>query len=359
MSMRKRLFAWVGRNEKHLSTAAFVVSFIIDNLAYERVDVPWVTFIFTAMMLIAAISILVSHYLHRDRADAAPSIKNPFYTLLPIIAQFFMGGLLSGCLIFYTRSANLIASWPFILLLVVIFLGNEVFSKYRERLTFQCVQLFFGLYLYAIFELPIARGAMNSLIFVESGVVSVVVFGLFLGMLHVVGAKRLTASLRRILITSGILLLLVNFFYFAGVLPPLPLSLREADVYHSVARTPDGYEVSGETGTKPLFGPEVVHVVPGSPLYVYSAVFAPIRLSTPVVHRWEEYVHGSWQTVAKVGFPIAGGRDTGYRGYSELENITPGAWRVSIETQSGAVIGRVRFNIENVTAPPELYSEIK
>jgi len=357
--MKKKLFGWIGRNEKHLSTAAFVISFIIDNLAYSRVDLPWVTFIFTMMLLIAALCILISHYLHRDKSDAAPSIKNPFYTLLPIIAQFFTGGLLSGCLIFYTRSANLIASWPFILLLAAIFFGNELFSKYRERLTFQCVQLFFALYLYAIFELPIARGSMGSLVFVESGLVSIVVFGLFIGMLWVVGEKRLMASLRRILISSGVLLVLVNVFYFTGVLPPLPLSLTDADVYHSVTHAAGGYEVAGESGTTPLFGPEVVHLVPGSPLYVYSAVFAPIKLTTPIVHRWEEYVNGSWQTVAKVSFPISGGRDTGYRGYSEIDSVTPGAWRVSIETQNGAVLGRVRFDVVGADTPPALYSELK
>ncbi|HVW71687.1 MAG TPA: DUF2914 domain-containing protein, partial [Candidatus Paceibacterota bacterium] len=120
-----------------------------------------------------------------------------------------------------------------------------------------------------------------------------------------------------------------------------------------------GYEVTGESGNSPLFGPEVVHVVPGNPLYVYSAVFAPVKLTTPIVHRWEQYVNGSWQTVSKVAFPISGGRDTGYRGYSEMENIMAGQWRVSIETQNGAVLGRARFNVESVATPPALYSEIK
>ncbi len=356
--MRKKLFAWIGRNERHLSAAAFVVSFLVDLYAYHRVDLPWITFLFTGMLLIAALCILVGHYLRRDRPDAAPSIKNPFYTLLPIIGSYFTGGLLSGCFIFYTRSANLFASWPFILLLAVVFFGNELFSKYRERLTFQCVQLFLALYLYAIFELPIARGRLGSLVFVESALVSVVVFGVFLGLLYAVSAKRLLASLQRILISSGVILVVVNFFYFTGVLPPLPLSLTDAEVYHSLTHLTQGYEVTAEEGNKPWFRPEVIHLVPGSPLYAYSSVFAPISLTTPIVHRWEEYENGSWQTVAKISYPISGGRDSGYRGYTVLA-ATPGAWRVSIETQNGAVLGRVRFDVVNVDTPPALYTEIK
>lgn len=355
----KKFFAWIGRNEKHLSTVAFVVSFIIDTIAYERVDLPWVSVIFSIMFLVASVCIIVNHYLHRDRADAAPSIKNPFYTILPIIAQFFTGGLLSGCFIFYTRSANLLSSWPFILLLAMVFFGNELFSKYRERLTFQTVQLFLALYLYAIFELPIERGEMGSIVFVESGSMTVVAFALFLGILWFVGKRRLELSLRRIVLWCGVFLVAINFFYFTGVLPPLPLSLKDAEVYHSVTKSSSGYTVTAESGNKPFFGVAVEHVVPGSALYVYSAVFAPIKITTPIVHRWEKFEDGTWTTVSKVAFPIAGGRDTGYRGYSWFDAISAGQWRVSIETENGAVLGRVRFDVEAVQTPVQVYVETK
>jgi hypothetical protein len=178
-------------------------------------------------------------------------------------------------------------------------------------------------------------------------------------MLYLVGKKRLLMSLRRILVWCGGFLIAINLFYFTGVLPPLPLSLKEADVYHSVTKLANGYAVTSESGNRPLFGAEVEHVVPGDSLYIYSAVFAPVKLATPIVHRWEKYENGSWQTMSKIAFPIAGGRDNGYRGYTWMDGIRAGEWRVSIETQNGAVLGRVRFDVETVEMPPTLYTEDK
>jgi hypothetical protein len=357
--MNRKLFAWIARNERHLSTAVFVGGFAIDNIGYTRVDLPWITILFSGMLMGAALCILIAHVLHRKEQDAVPSYKRPFYTILPIAAQFFIGGLLSGCLIFYTRSASIFASWPFILLLFVIFLGNEIFHKYRERLTFQCILFFFTLYMYAIFELPIARGAMNSVIFVESGLVSVVVFSLFLGMLWLVSAKRLRDSFMRIIWWSGGILVVTTVFYFIGVLPPLPLALKDAGVYHSIVRAGTGYDAEAEADQGGLFATQVIHHVKGTPIYGYSSVFAPIALTTPVVHRWERYQDGGWVTVAAIAFPISGGRDSGYRGYSMLGNPAAGAWRLSIETENGAVLGRVRFTVEDTTTAPAVYTQVK
>lgn len=357
----KKLFAWIGRNERHLSAAAFVISFIVDLIGYQTAPFSWVALLFLGMFLVAAVCVVVSHHLHRDRADAAPSIKNPFYTLLPIIAQFFTGGLLSGCLILYTRSADVFHSWPFIAILAIIFLGNELFSKYRERLSFQAIQLFFALYLYAIFELPIERGVMSRTVFVESGIATLVVFLVFLGILYAVGRKRLMQSLSRILMWCAGLFVVVNLAYFTGILPPLPLSLKDAGIYHSLSKVTGGYEVAVESGAARFFGPDVIHHVPGTPLYAYSAIFAPVTLTTPIVHRWERYdaVAGKWVTVAAVAFPVSGGRDGGYRGYSELASVTAGSWKVSIETASGSVLGTQRFDVVDATTSPAVYTEIK
>jgi hypothetical protein len=168
-------------------------------------------------------------------------------------------------------------------------------------------------------------------------------------------------SLRRILVSSGVILILVNAFYFTGVLPPLPLSLTDADVYHLVAKTGAGYEVQAEAKSGGFFRTEVVHHVPGTPLYGYSAVLAPVDLTAPIVHRWERYddVSHAWETMAAIAFPVSGGRDNGYRGYSEITDAPAGAWRLSIETLNGSVLGRVRFNVEDAVTAPSVYTEVK
>jgi hypothetical protein len=53
-----------------------------------------------------------------------------------------------------------------------------------------------------------------------------------------------------------------------------------------------------------------------------------------------------------VSFPIRGGRKNGYRGYSFKANIPPGEWKVVVESDRGAVIGSIRFRVEETPAGP-------
>src|SRR5205823_2917880 len=80
----------------------------------------------------------------------------------------------------------------------------------------------------------------------------------------------------------------MNAFYFAGILPPLPLALSDVGVYHAIRHTGVAYQAQEEsqlwTAWFGLTRP-VVHVAPGEKLALYSAVFAPIRMNTHITHR--------------------------------------------------------------------------
>ncbi len=84
---------------------------------------------------------------------------------------------------------------------------------------------------------------------------------------------------------------LINVFYFVKVFPPLPLVLSDAGIYHDVKRMGATYQVTTEEEPprwRALFGTfPVEHIQSGGKLYLYSAVFAPYRLTTQIVHRWE------------------------------------------------------------------------
>ena len=90
-----------------------------------------------------------------------------------------------------------------------------------------------------------------------------------------------------------------------------------------------------------------MRVQAGGSLSVYSAVFAPIQLKTNVVHKWRHYdeTARTWRTKSTVRFPIVGGREGGYRGYSIKSSRRSGRWRVDIETPDGLLIGRVPFSV--------------
>jgi len=79
-------------------------------------------------------------------------------------------------------------------------------------------------------------------------------------------------------------------------------------------------------------------------VYCFTSVFVPNGIQTTIRHRWEYFDHG-WKTADVRTFRIEGGRKTGYRGYTYKQNITPGRWRVTAESESGAAIGILDFTV--------------
>ena len=75
--------------------------------------------------------------------------------VLPSATQFAFGSLWSAFLVFSARSGVFVASWPFLLILAGLFIGNEVFRAYHSRFIFTSVLLFFALLSYAIFMVPV------------------------------------------------------------------------------------------------------------------------------------------------------------------------------------------------------------
>ncbi len=154
----------------------------------------------------------------------------------------------------------------------------------------------------------------------------------------------------------GGILLIINVLYFTHLIPPIPLSLRAAGIYHSVVRTQEGaYRASGEKMSifeRLTHSYPVVHIN-GEPLYFFSAIFAPTTFSTSIVHVWQYYEEDTktWTTKYHFTFPITGGRDEGYRGYSIKNNIIPGHWRVRVETTRGELLGSETFVVMLATSP--------
>ncbi len=149
------------------------------------------------------------------------------------------------------------------------------------------------------------------------------------------------------------------------MIPPIPLSLKEIGIYHSVLRTRGGeYTLTFEKAPWYALGKKtsaVFHQRPGEPAYVFSSVFAPARLDTEVLHRWSYFdnASGEWKSSSVVSFPISGGRNEGFRGYSMKENLFPGEWRVDVLTLRGQIIGRFVFSVLSVTGTRPLTTEVR
>ncbi len=259
----------------------------------------------------------------------------------------------SGFLVFYGRSAAFASSWPFLLVLVGFLIGNEVFKQYHSRLVFSSLLLFFSLYSYSIFVVPVLIRSIGKVPFLLSGAVAVIAFLIFLRLLWVIGRDRFRESRWPILLGMVVITIAMNAFYFTSLLPPLPLALSDIGIFHSVKKVGDKYVATGEQQTwKATLGlePSVMHVVPGKPVSLYTAVFAPVKLLTKITHRWQLFDPQArhWRTLSTVTFPISGGREGGYRAYSIKRKPMPGNWRVDVLTEDGRLVGRFRFVVINV-----------
>jgi hypothetical protein len=363
----KTLFAWLQKYERHVSTVVFVCGTTSDIITLTRVTISYAVTLLAIYLSVAAIATIVEHHLYVHDSEEGAFLRGVRLTSA-FVSEFLIGCLLSGCLVFYTRTAAITASWPFVLLLIFVLFGNEFLRDYKERLAFRMTLLFFTLYAYFIFTLPTLLHHISPQTFIESSFVTVGVFAIFMIALAFAGWKRFVQSLWEILLGVGAVLIIVNASYFTGIIPPLPLALKDVGEYHSIAYTTAAsgavYEAQAEVSTDPWwdvgnFIPTTVHIVPGDSLSVFSSVFAPTEFTTAIIHKWDLYNSKTrtWQTKAEIAFGITGGRDGGYRGYSILPNVTPGLYRVSIETLSGQVIGRTYFTVVYTKTEPALHTE--
>jgi hypothetical protein len=278
--------------------------------------------------------------------------------------QFFFGGILSTYLVFYFRSADIFVTWPFVFILLLAFIANESLKRHYIRLSFQISLFFLSIYAFAIFLVPVLLHKIGTEIFLLSGLISLVFITLFIAILFHFIKDRFSESKKLIFILISSIYILVNLLYFTNLIPPIPLSLKDADIYHSIQKTGTGnYQVTYEKH-KWLeyfnFYPDF-NVVSGKPIYAFSAIFSPKDLNLTIVHEWQYYnlIQKKWVTDKMINLSVVGGRDGGFRTYSMRSNLGEGRWRVNIKTKQGQTIGHLRFNIVRTTVERPLLTTIK
>ncbi len=346
--------------ERHISSLSLISGFIFDAVSLTRVDLFWDNLWVLAHLLVAAFGIIaINFYTRNSEGD-----KRVHFWLV-ILIQFAFGGLLSTFIVFYFRSATLAVSWPFLLVLIAVFVCNEALKKHYTRLVFQITVLFVSIYSFAIFIVPVMVHQIGDEIFVLSGFISLVIIGIFLFILKKIAPTQYAQSRKLVLISVFSIIVIMNVLYFYDIIPPLPLSLKDAGIYHSISRNGDGtYAVTAEelpSWWNFFEFQETVHIAAGDPVYVWSAVFSPTHLNTDIYHVWQYYDAKSkkWVETARIDLPIVGGRDNGFRTYSEKDSLALGSWRVDVETRTGQHIGRISFKVEATSTEPALFNLTK
>jgi hypothetical protein len=348
--------------ERHLSSLALVAGFIFDNLTLQRIDLLFENVSILSYLVFSGGSIVLLNYYKEFPPLRKMTLK--IQSFLPFLIQFAFGGLFSAFFIFYTRSAALSSSWPFMLVLLFLLIGNEFFKEYYQKIAFQTSIYFVAVFSFFIFFVPVILKTMGALVFVLSGIVSVFVIYLFTRLLSKVVPRSYLESKMALRNSLLSIFVVINILYFTNLIPPIPLALKSSGVYYAVERVAESYQVIGEEKawyeSLPFFSSKKISWRSGMPLYVFSSVFAPTNLNTKIIHDWQyrDQAAGKWVSTSKITFPIRGGRGGGYRGFSTKSSLFIGEWRVDVKTGRGQVIGRVRFDIEPAPSKIELIDEV-
>lgn len=340
---------------RYISPVSLVAALLLDYFVFlRRVDLWTGNMLLFTYLVLAALCITIMNLIEAGRLRQSWILA--VTPLIPVVAQFAFGGLFAGYLSLYSRSAAVEISWIFILIIAALLIGNERFVRLYTRFVFQFSLFFTVLFSFLIFFLPVITGTIGPYMFVASGGASLlVVTGFYYFLLYLV-PERAREESTRLARSIAIIFLTFNALYFTGAIPPLPLALKDAGVYHGVARVDNEYRLLAEPRhwyEAYLKYNTVFHHSPGESAYVYTAIFAPSGLSTTVFHEWQRYDENTkeWKTEETIPFYIVGGRDGGYRGYSIKSAIAGGRWRVHVVTEFGQLIGRVSFTVLEVDTP--------
>ncbi len=347
MKRLKALKKFYEKYERYLIPGALVFGFITDVLTFRFINFT------AAMILLAGHLVFIGTNITIINFYEAKRIAGKFFSywrvLAPLFLQYSFGNLFSAFLIFYSHSGSFSASWPFIITIIFLMIGNEIFRKYNIRPSIQISVYFFAIFSYLNLLLPNILKNLSTTLFLGSGILSVIYIIFFTIILskHTLQVK----AKKKIIITSVLLIFFsMNIFYFLNLIPPIPLSIKDIGAYHDIRRQNNNYLVKTEdcgNFFSCFFYHDKRHIISDrQKIYLYSAIFAPSEMNLKVIHEWQKYNYNNkrWETQTTIPFNVYGGRDIGYRWYT-FYTVSPGYWRVNVKTEKGQTIGRKNFYV--------------
>jgi len=269
----------------------------------------------------------------------------PYY---PMAMQFLLGGLFSAYAVFYFRSATLTSAALFFALLVVLLVGNEFL---RDRLSsLRLLVSLYALVCFAFFTffLPVMTGLMNTATFLIGAGLSAAVTFRVVQLIYRNNPDRSRREAIGVTAPAFTLIGLLVAFYFLNWIPPVPLSMKFGGIYHEVKKAGERFELSFEKEWYQVWKRSDTTFPANEPIYCFTAVFAPVDLSTTIYHHWyfrpnsdKPFTHAD-----RIPIKISGGREGGYRAYTFKQRLDPGDWRVDVETEDGRIVGRVSVHVD-------------
>jgi len=355
-----RLPPWV---RKHFLTISFLAGFATDLILLDQVEDTIDNLILLFYVTLATVALLTLYMGVAERAGVRTS--RFFRSYSPMAIQYAFGGLLSGMLIFYGRSGDWLASWPFLLLIALAILGNELVRNRAQRLVFHLSVYFIGVFSYIVLVVSVFSGRTEPWVFYSSGALALLVVYVVTWFLYLVIPNFIRLQLRNLIFSVGCIYITLNALYATSVLPPIPLSLKEITIAHTVTffRESREYHITYEPipawRVWERFAP-TLHIRDTQTAACFTKIFAPTRLQAGVYHQWDFFdpTQNRWVEHFRVPYEVSGAATQGYRGFSSSSNLRDGKWRCTVKNARGQSLGRKVFYIDTTTTPAELVRRI-
>ncbi len=344
----RRLLAFYETYPKRAGALFFMVGVGFDAATIFRIDS-----VMDNVIIVTYLGLLCVLYVAATLHDAG-KLRNGFLLRFtrwyPLASQFLLGALFSMFVFFYSQSASLTETSIFLFLLVGLLIANEILHDRMFSARLRLALLFFVLASYLVYSVPIVTGIMNHATFLVGLLLAAGLVGLILLYLWKRGVFRDRSQMVWAGATVPILLALLEISYVFNWIPPVPMAVRESGVYHFVEKSGADYRMryAKPVWYKPFSNDEQpFRYFQGDTVFVYTAVFAPSRLDKEIVHVWERHQPETdeWVVSDRISYFVSGGRDHGYRGYTQKRFIEPGLWRVRVETNNGRLLTRIRFHV--------------
>jgi hypothetical protein len=342
--------------KEHFATVCFFIGFVFDSLTLPDPSDPLAKYIGIFYLSLLAIFLLIREYI--VTRNTASKLEQRMYSYLTMGIALVTGALLSVIFIYYFRSAELLVSWPLFLIFVIIIVINELVSLHAFRFVLDLCVLMIALIFFSVFNIPLFIGEQNDTVFVISVFFATCISFIFLYILSFFSEQAKVFTHKAYAIAVAIPLV-VMMLYFTNLIPAVPLSLKAADVYHDITKTSSGEYLAvtekDKGGIFTFWRNETLHYKEGGSVYFFSSVSAPNALQAPLSHVWEYYdsTTNKWIENTVIKFPLTGGREDGFRAYSNKNNVFEGLWRVSVKVGDKRIVGRKKFNIVIVDTPVE------
>lgn len=337
----------------------FAAGMLFDILTLSRID-DVATLVQQAVYLVLLGGLMTLDERYLAGLAAPPRWLARVWRFSEDVIHFLFGSLLSSFTIFYLKSSSGLAALLFMSFLGTLLVANEL-PRFRERgpvVRFALLSLCVTSYLALL--LPILLGFIRKWMFVAAVALACAAIAWFVRALSRWTGDVASVRRRVAMPALGVQAVLV-LAYFAGAIPPVPLSVQFIGIYHEVV--PPAAQAAIEGGAPAAAGRtyELRHqrpwwkpwqhgdqdfaARPGDVVYCFARVFAPRGFRDAIYVRWLWQGREGWLDRGRAQLGISGGRGHGFRAFATKKNYQPGHWRVEIETEDGRDIGVIHFEL--------------